>query len=840
MHTSFRTSAALPLLTCLAIAAAASWPCRAGAEVFSITANSCLVVGQDQATDQQAASELQDYLERMTGRKLPIEHDGAVPAGRYVIAVGDNSYTAPLADRLASLKRDSFIISSTPQALLLRGKPKTIRHPADFPAIDYAVSYFLQTYCGVRWYLPAPGDLGTVVPQRADILLSEFVDVQQPDFTVRLWGGLIDKELETAWNRHNRSGAAYVIHHSMTGIVANRPEFFALFNGQRSPQGCPQVCTANPDLVRFLADYAKQYFDTASPDVDVISMGQDDSRNYCECAACLASGTSISDRFYPFYAEIGKQLQVKHSGKKVGLLCYADAKALPSGDATYEHIAIALPWDRSAWFDRTTRTADEAFTREWSKRVGRVYLWNWYHNSGFITPQVFPRTVDRVIKFAKSLDNCDGMYSETYSHIALSGPKLWVLAQLQWNSSTPVEVLLDDFCTGMFGKGGPWMRRYYDLQEEAWCRQKVTDPDLFDQWRGNITQLDLFSPRDMQKQRDYLTKAAAAADTTADQARVDMMAKAFTQFDLSWRLYQEMKKASEVGRIDRARKAAAAEVIIASLFERHQELAEFQKTVVAPRPELQYFLGDWWTPAYEWFIADLAGYLTRLKEPDRLRAVMERLSRDYPDLAGAQLAAAIGQARGLPSAGNLMINADLEPLGSTVNGLARDDWALDAACPAGWYRWPKDVRNDALFRRADSSGSDRQYTGLKGPYHLYVQVAKVDPGKRYLVSFEAFPQLSAPGASGGTFIQYWQDKTNWLELNDAERAAGVKGGVTLSFNTGVENGRWHRMVGTLTVPPRAEYLVWQLVGRYLGRDDYVLFRNLQLFPLENAAERAAE
>jgi hypothetical protein len=343
----------------------------------------------------------------------------------------------------------------------------------------------------------------------------------------------------------------------------------------------------------------------------------------------------------------------------------------------------------------------------------------------------------------------------------------------------------------------------------------------------------------MQKQRDDLAKAAAAADTAADRARVDMMAKAFTQFDLSWRLYQEMKRATALGRIDGDRKAAAAERIIAELFRRHEDLADFKQTVVAPRKELQYYLGDWWTPTYEWFIADLAEYLTGRQDPGRLAAVMERLSRGYPELAGAQLAAAIGTARGLPSAGNLMIIPDLAPRGFTVNGLARDDWALDAACPAGWYRWPKDVRGEALFRRGDDSGSPREYTGIEGPYHLYVQAAKVDPGRRYLLSFEACPQLTAPGANSGALIQYWQDRTTWLELTDAERAAGAKGGVTFAFNTGTENRRWHRMVGTLVVPPRAHYLVWQLVGRYLGKDDYVLFRNLQLFPLDEAAGDAA-
>jgi hypothetical protein len=248
MYIAIRPPAVLRLLLGLALAAAVGAPCRAAAETFAIPADACLVVAQDQPADREAAAELQDYLERITGRRHPIEVDGAGPPGRYVVAVGDNSYTAPLADRLTPLRRDSFIISATPQGLLLRGKPKSIRHPADFPAIQYAVSYFLQTYCGVCWYLPAPGDLGTVVPKRADIVLAEFTDVQQPDFTVRLWGGLIDKELETAWNRHNRSGAAYIIHHDLTAIVSKRSRI-RTFSTSGAATSLSLICSA-PETCR--------------------------------------------------------------------------------------------------------------------------------------------------------------------------------------------------------------------------------------------------------------------------------------------------------------------------------------------------------------------------------------------------------------------------------------------------------------------------------------------------------------------------------------------------------------------------------------------------------------
>ena len=50
-------------------------PCHAQQKEFPLTHNSCIVVKAEQAEAQRAATELQDYIEKITGKKVPIEYD---------------------------------------------------------------------------------------------------------------------------------------------------------------------------------------------------------------------------------------------------------------------------------------------------------------------------------------------------------------------------------------------------------------------------------------------------------------------------------------------------------------------------------------------------------------------------------------------------------------------------------------------------------------------------------------------------------------------------------------------------------------------------------------------
>src|SRR5262249_14163762 len=103
-----------------------------------------------------AARDLQVYIDKITGAKLPIVGDDALPTGT-VIFVGRSAQTKPLDAKIPSgltSKRDEegYLIVARGNQLLLAGNEAEPYH-----GTEYAVAAFLH-HQGVRWYMP--GDFG--------------------------------------------------------------------------------------------------------------------------------------------------------------------------------------------------------------------------------------------------------------------------------------------------------------------------------------------------------------------------------------------------------------------------------------------------------------------------------------------------------------------------------------------------------------------------------------------------------------------------------------------------------------------------------------------------------
>src|SRR5947209_8485123 len=132
-----------------------------------------------------AARDLQVYVERITGAKLPIAGDDALPAGT-VIFVGRSALTKPFDAKIPSgltPRRDEegYVIFAKGDRLLLAGN-----EAAPYHGTEYAVAELLHRQ-GVRWYMP--GDFGDVVPRRPSLHVAEMEVRGKPDFRLRNWWG---------------------------------------------------------------------------------------------------------------------------------------------------------------------------------------------------------------------------------------------------------------------------------------------------------------------------------------------------------------------------------------------------------------------------------------------------------------------------------------------------------------------------------------------------------------------------------------------------------------------------------------------------------------------------
>ena len=175
-------------------------------------------------TVRYAVRELQHYLEKISGARLPVAEETATDAGERIrpgIYLGATQTADALGIRADDLPPDGFrIVALRDEVLVLRGRDYrgpplpgrhgrvhrnvtpdgTVRRYGETGTLN-AVYRWLETL-GVRWFLP--GELGEVVPRTDTIVFDGPAVTDAPHFHYRnLYAFWFDKDPEAArwWKR---------------------------------------------------------------------------------------------------------------------------------------------------------------------------------------------------------------------------------------------------------------------------------------------------------------------------------------------------------------------------------------------------------------------------------------------------------------------------------------------------------------------------------------------------------------------------------------------------------------------------------------------------------------
>ena len=295
-----------------------------------------------------AADELQTYVEKISGARLPIRNEPSVGAA-VQIYVGESRHLNKLGVTAEGLDHGAYRIVSGDGWLALLGED------ADFTPIEpwaknnagrgeklqsdwekasgvtlgvpnsglykyrqrmppelakkegeylwqfdergsfNAVCGYLRSL-GVRWYLP--GELGEVCPRLATITLPAVDRIVRPDFEVRQFCvrfATVDEEL-MRWSMRLGMRHPYgvmIAHgmHTMTRpdiLKQQHPDWFALYGGKRDTQigkRLNHLCYSNPDLFDATVKWARAQFDVY--DYESVSIMPPDAYiAICQCELC--------------------------------------------------------------------------------------------------------------------------------------------------------------------------------------------------------------------------------------------------------------------------------------------------------------------------------------------------------------------------------------------------------------------------------------------------------------------------------------------------------------------------------------------------------------------------
>jgi hypothetical protein len=449
-----------------------------------------------------AATELQTYLQKISGAKLDILTEADNPHGTLIL-VGPSSRASQAAhDMGASIpagltpgRRDEgFVVvcGDSLWPLVLAGNDAGPYH-----GTEYAVYEFLNRL-GVRWFMP--GDYGEVVPKLATITVPAMRVIEKPSFIMRNWWVHAlppYDEQESRWKLRNKMNPEPMFAVPGDSSVRNvlppadrvkaEPDLFALNqDGTRNPYH-PNL--TNPKTIEYAANVIKKYL-RQHPDANSYGFAPDDGlpRDYSPETLKLNQGftdllgrpgvpaeMSTTEEWIGFVNKVAQEVHRDFPGIYIATNGYANRNLPPQGVKLDDHLVImfAAIWsctlhaydDPHCW--QKVRQAE--ILRRWCELCPNVWVYNYNYQMLVSSLAAIPETrkIRRELPLMKKW-GVIGFNDEARNQWMENGiQSRYLRAKLEWNADADAEAILRDYFSRWYGPAVEPMRAFYEALEDA-------------------------------------------------------------------------------------------------------------------------------------------------------------------------------------------------------------------------------------------------------------------------------------------------------------------------------------------------------------------------------------
>lgn len=492
-----------------------------------------------QAAAHSAAERLRAYLKKIAGAELAMAPDAQPPAGNLIL-VGDTVRTRQMGIDVSTLPGDSFVMRVKDNCLALAGNSSVFPTPPYHPVKQgtlFAVSTFLEDYCGVRWFMP--GKVGEDVLPRKTVTVPSGLDRFEQASVAFRW-----LKADATWRWHNKVDSSLFGYtkggHTWDVLVPTakyeraHSEYYALVRGTRTSQiekkHDASLCTSSRKVLEVAVETVRRHFDLG---YDVFELGHPDSFGgdvrACECPACMkvadTSPAGLSKRVYAFHAEIAEAVRQSHPGKYVQFVVYGPTSQPPAGFEGFPDNVIAL-----------VASPSEEKLFEWSTYVSApfVYTYNWTnHNAMGVGPKShLRRLMDEMDRWRRY--GVEGIYwCGSNNNWGLDGVQYWLAAKLMWDQRLNPYTLLDDYFSRFYRQAEKPMRAFFAVlgkcQAVHLSRKKGGGRIPSTEWYRNR-----YTPGALEKMAGYLAQAKErAADDPLVLRRLALTEGCFTWLKLT-------------------------------------------------------------------------------------------------------------------------------------------------------------------------------------------------------------------------------------------------------------------------------------------------------------------
>ncbi len=448
---------------------------------------------------QGAVKDLQDYLEKITGAKVPIVTDDQNPQG-FVILVGKSALTKNYADQIptgftADRSEEGYVILAKGNTLLLAGNDEGI-----YRGTEYAVADFLHAQ-GVRWYMP--GAFGEVVPRQKSIIVPDCLIKSTPGFKLRNFWGPISPEFNQDMYRYKlRNGLNPMIHFialpadsSIRSLLpptadVDKPEYADIFG--KTETGAPHPGMPNLISEKSVAYAARKILDycKAHPKTNSWGIGADDgfprdyspgtlkvNLNFPDVGGRLAFAgeTSATEEWMAWVDKVAAAVHKERPDIAITTNGYANRNTAVQG-VTFDPniwIMFAAIWsDTLHAYDnpRSWQTLRQGkMIQDWTKAAKNVYMYNYTYymlaSAGSPVPLARKHAHDMPLykKWGVVGFSNEGRYAAGEQGILPN----YLMFRMMWDPGLDPVKLADEFYANWYGPAAKPSREFWDTLEET-------------------------------------------------------------------------------------------------------------------------------------------------------------------------------------------------------------------------------------------------------------------------------------------------------------------------------------------------------------------------------------
>ncbi|NLN01130.1 MAG: DUF4838 domain-containing protein [Lentisphaerae bacterium] len=464
-----------------------------------------LIATNAQTTEIYAANELQHWLEKVSGARLPIVTRPGKPAPATRLVIGGGLAGDFAADLKALAGRDGYAIrekTASNEIFIFGAIPRGTLN---------GVYAFIEANTDLIWPRPDPA-VGAVYSVNPNLAVSVADRIDIPKSTLRGWGWTVSGfKHEPAWASRNRLN--WLGYYSATNLVMGsqynpaggghglklymkpdqyfekHPEYFPFIGGKRVKTG--QLCFMAHEMIPTYVANLRADLD-AKPGSDGVNISITDGCGVCDCPRCLApltleDGTRIeptdeafrSTQFYLFLNKIARELHKTHPDTIILTYAYLFT-VVPQPVRLEPNIRVMFcPFAKDHKFPihdaaRNARIRDQAIG--WGKVTDKTWLREYYGCAAD-----FPRPIEFTVKEDLLFCLTNGIH-EFHSELPVDKPHkanpshvwdasamtMWVISRLWWNPEQDVSTLRNEYIRRTYREAGRPMHSYFSLIRRSW------------------------------------------------------------------------------------------------------------------------------------------------------------------------------------------------------------------------------------------------------------------------------------------------------------------------------------------------------------------------------------